>query len=91
MLVTGALVIVGCGGFGREVFSLVEALRQGGEEWAVEGFVDDNPSDLDLARVAELGSSVVGEVADLARRSEPVAAVIAIGSATARTAITAQS
>jgi sugar O-acyltransferase (sialic acid O-acetyltransferase NeuD family) len=82
------LVIIGCGGFGREVFALVEALRSVGSTWEVEGFADDAPSDLDLARVGDLGSQVIGTVTDLAERVSPFNAVVAIGSPQARIAIT---
>ena len=82
------LVIIGCGGFGREVFTLVQALRTVGEDWNVEGFVDDAPSDRDVDRVRDLGSQVIGNVTDLASRASPVHAVVAIGSAPARVAIT---
>jgi len=85
--VSEQLVIIGCGGFGREVFALVEALRARGGRWVVEGFVDDAPSDLDLARVRELGSRVVGSVADLVARMSPFTAVVAIGSPQIRRAI----
>lgn len=78
------LVIVGCGGFGREVLALVEALAG---PWRVAGFADDAPSADDLARVAELGSRVLGPVADLAHRKDPFAAVIAVGSPESRDAI----
>jgi sugar O-acyltransferase (sialic acid O-acetyltransferase NeuD family) len=85
--VSDQLVIIGCGGFGREVFALVEALRAQGGSWVVEGFVDDAPSDLDLARVGELGSRVVGSVNDLVARTSPFSAVVAIGSPQIRRAI----
>lgn len=85
---TGRLIIIGCGGFGREVFALVEALRAGGSSLEVEGFVDDAPSEVDLARVAALGSHVIGGVTDLAQRASPFESVVAIGSAQARIAIT---
>jgi len=87
---SGPLVIIGCGGFGRETFALVEALNRRGASWEFLGFVDDRPAAADLARVADLGATLVGKTADLARRTEPVAAVIAIGSATARMAIDEQ-
>lgn len=81
------LVIIGCGGFGREVLALVKALDGAGATWDFQGFVDDNPSGADLERATALGASVIGTVGDLARRTEPVTAVIAIGSAAARAAI----
>lgn len=86
---TGPLFIVGCGGFGREVFLLVNALTAVGQAWPVVEFVDDAPSAANLALVHALGSVHVGTVADLARRSEPFSAVIAIGDPTARASIAA--
>jgi len=85
--VSHRLVIIGCGGFGREVFSLVEALRAEGGTWVVEGFADDAPSEVDLARVGELGSRVIGSVTDLAGRTSPFSAVVAIGSPQVRAAM----
>jgi sugar O-acyltransferase (sialic acid O-acetyltransferase NeuD family) len=37
------LVIVGAGGFGREVFSIIHDINQVQETWDVLGFLDDNP------------------------------------------------
>jgi sugar O-acyltransferase (sialic acid O-acetyltransferase NeuD family) len=80
-------VIIGCGGFAREVHALVGAVTRAQGSLDLIGFVDDRPAVADLARVADLGARVVGTVADLARWPEPVAAVIAIGSADARAVI----
>lgn len=38
------IIIVGAGGFGREVAWLVERINKVYPEWEMEGFVDDNPS-----------------------------------------------
>lgn len=85
------LFIIGAGGFGREVFSIVAAVREAGTGLFEDaGFVDDGPSARDLERVADLGSAVVADVAALARRTEPFAAVLAIGSSDARRAIAAR-
>lgn len=84
---TQPLVIIGCGGFGREVHALVEALNRVQESYEVLGFVDDRPAVADLARIADLGAKVVGTVADLSRWHNPVNAVIAIGSAADRVAV----
>jgi sugar O-acyltransferase (sialic acid O-acetyltransferase NeuD family) len=83
-----ALVIVGAGGFGREVFSIVSALVDDGADWEVVGFADDGPSDEDRRRVAELGSRIVGSVRDVVDRPG-CSAVIAVGSPVARAAICA--
>lgn len=53
----------------------------------LEGFVDDSPSDVDRERVRRLGLGVVYTVRGLATRRQPFAAVIAVGSNSARRAI----
>ncbi|MGB9344656.1 MAG: hypothetical protein WCA90_01360, partial [Ilumatobacteraceae bacterium] len=42
------LVVVGAGGFGREVLDVVEAMNVGGAGIAVEGFVDDGDASVPL-------------------------------------------
>ena len=84
---TDPLFIIGAGGFGREVFSIIEVLVSSGSLPRPTGFIDDAPSARDLERVEALGSRVVGCVADLIGRTEPFSAVLAIGSAPARQAI----
>jgi sugar O-acyltransferase (sialic acid O-acetyltransferase NeuD family) len=85
--VTAPLFIIGAGGFGREVFSIIEALEGSGSLPHPAGFIDDAPSAADLDRVNALGSRVVGSVDDLIRRTEPFSAVLAIGSASNRETI----
>jgi sugar O-acyltransferase (sialic acid O-acetyltransferase NeuD family) len=82
--VTAPLFIVGAGGFGREVFNIIEALESSSTVPHPAGFIDDAPSTANLDRVDALGSQVVGTVDDLIRRTEPFSAVLAIGSASAR-------
>ena len=78
------LIIVGCGGFGREVFSLVESYNlTHGRRWSIKGFVDDAPSNRDDSRVQALGSRVLGPVSSLLENGS-AAAVIGIGSPTVR-------
>ncbi|MGB8385818.1 MAG: hypothetical protein WCG47_32035, partial [Dermatophilaceae bacterium] len=60
------LVIIGAGGFGREVFALVTAISPKGQPWVIDGFVDDHPFADDTARVHALGSHVLGTVEVLA-------------------------
>ena len=84
---TAPLFIIGAGGFGREVFSIIEALESSGSVPHPTGFVDDAPSAADLERVDVLGSRVVGSVDDLNRRTDPFSADLAIGCASARRTI----
>jgi sugar O-acyltransferase (sialic acid O-acetyltransferase NeuD family) len=79
--VTAPFFIIGAGGFGREVFSIIEALKGNGSVPRVTGFIDDNPSAADVANLDALGSRIVGSTDDLVRRKEPFNAVVAVGSA----------
>ncbi len=87
---TEQLFIIGAGGFGREVFSIVEAIAIAGGPRYDAAFIDDNPCAADLERVASLGSRVVGTIDSLVARDEPFVAVIAIGSPGVREAIAAR-
>lgn len=84
---TAPFFIIGAGGFGREVFSIIEALVDCGSVPPPTGFIDDGPSLLDLDNVALLGSSVVGSVDDMIGRTDHFSAVLAIGSNSARRTI----
>jgi sugar O-acyltransferase (sialic acid O-acetyltransferase NeuD family) len=57
----GSLVIIGCGGQGREIAAI--ALRMADESGGptVLGFVDDDPSDENVERVEALGLRVLGK------------------------------
>lgn len=76
------LVIVGCGGFGREVWTLVAALRATGASWRVEGFVDDEPSEDNVRLIKQLGTKVIGPVNALVGRRCSV--VVAVGAPAVR-------
>jgi len=82
--VSAPLFIIGAGGFGREVFSIIEALAADGGLARPAGFIDDAPSPLDLERVEALGSVVVGSVHDLVLRTGRFSAILAMGSASDR-------
>jgi sugar O-acyltransferase (sialic acid O-acetyltransferase NeuD family) len=84
---TNPLFIVGAGGFGREVFSIIQALNSTGEVPRIAGFIDDHPSDADVRNLEVLGSQIVGSIDDLVRRTEPFSAVLAVGSAVDRESI----
>lgn len=73
---TRELVIIGCGGFGREVWGLVSALRIAGSPWRVAGFVDDDPSPANLRLVERLGSAVIGAIGALRQGRRAVVAAV---------------
>ena len=54
------LVIVGCGGFGREVHDVVDAINELKPTWDLLGYVDDQPEEVNLSRVVSRGSRVLG-------------------------------
>lgn len=84
------LVIIGCGGFGREVYCLVMALNaDGAQPWRFEGFADDSPSNQNVRRTIDLGSACISSVVELTQRSTRFAAVIAVGSPPVRRSIAA--
>ena len=74
------LVIVGCGGHGREVYGIVQAINeQAGEPWKVLGFVDDAPSQVNRNRLNRLGVPYLGQVVELAALPTDTRYVIGIG------------
>ncbi|MFG1608590.1 acetyltransferase [Actinoplanes sp. NPDC049265] len=74
------LIIVGCGGHGREIFGIVQAVNASSEDpWKILGFVDDAPSDINLSRLDRLGVPFLGPVSDLSGLPDEVRYVIGIG------------
>lgn len=84
------LVIVGCGGFGREVHDVVDAINGLEPTWDLLGYVDDAPSEANLELVARRGASVLGGIDALAGMAPEVAYVIGIGSPAVKTTIDAR-
>jgi sugar O-acyltransferase (sialic acid O-acetyltransferase NeuD family) len=80
-------VIIGCGGFGREVFAIAEALNADGARWSVEGFLDDAPSAASKEAVDALGSQILGDLSMLTAAQHRFDAVIAVGSPAIRARI----
>jgi len=80
------IVVVGAGGFGREVVGLVLELSTTGHE-SIAGVVDDAPDPAHLRRLERLGVPFLGGVDDLARECRQTPVVLAIGSAAARRTI----
>ncbi|MFV2020853.1 NeuD/PglB/VioB family sugar acetyltransferase [Micromonospora sp. LOL_023] len=88
-MTAAGLVIVGCGGHGREVYDIVTAINNTRQQppWQVLGFIDDDPRPADKERLDRLGVPLLGAVSWLAGRTDPPAHVIAIGSPTARRSV----
>ena len=78
---TTPIVIVGCGGFGREVHDVVDALAP---EWDLVGYVDDAPSPGNVALVERRGSRVIGGTPWFAAAPPETRYVIGIGSGSVR-------
>ncbi|MCT2089343.1 acetyltransferase [Micrococcus terreus] len=62
---TQDLVIVGSGGFGREVADVVSAINaaESGPRWNLLGYLDDSPSTASIERADRQGLRVLGPVA----------------------------
>ena len=75
------IVIVGCGGFGREVHDVVDAL---GAAWDLVGYVDDDPSPVNVALVERRGARVIGGTSWFAGAPPETRYVIGIGSGSTR-------
>lgn len=85
-----ALVVVGAGGFGREVLDVVDATNAASESpaWRLLGVVDDRPTDRNLELLRRRGVRYIGSV-DESLRAEGLDAhyVVGIGSPKIRRAI----
>lgn len=78
------MVIVGAGGFGREVADVVAAIQADGGPVEMLGYVDDGPSDRDLARLAALKMPYLGTTDAFAAAGSPTGFVVAIANAAVR-------
>jgi sugar O-acyltransferase (sialic acid O-acetyltransferase NeuD family) len=88
--VTIELVLVGAGGFGREALDVVEASSESGEPIRVVGVVDDQPSALNLERLAARGYRHLGGV-DEVLAAEPTGwYLLGIGSPSVRARVAAR-
>jgi sugar O-acyltransferase (sialic acid O-acetyltransferase NeuD family) len=79
-MISGPIVIVGAGGFGREVLDVIEAINAAGGNLEFQGFIDDGPVDEQL--LARRAATLLGPSEAL--RESDVAYVVAIGSGSAR-------
>lgn len=85
------LVIVGAGGFGREVLDVVEAINAVHPTHELVGFVDDAITDINLERITARGAKHLGVVADhLDGPHAQVAYVVGIGGTATRRSLAAR-
>ena len=80
------LIIVGGGGFGREVCDLVAEINQAADgvddaqTWKLIGVVDDRLSAINSVRLVAAGVEQLGGVDDIVGQGERPAYVVGIGS-----------
>ncbi|MFC4016576.1 acetyltransferase [Micromonospora sp. GCM10011542] len=87
---TTRLVVVGCGGHGREVLTIARAMNDvapGRPPWHLLGVVDDRPTEENLKRLQQLDVPYLGGVAWLHDASPDVRHVIGIGDPRVRRAV----
>ncbi|WP_433392441.1 acetyltransferase [Micromonospora sp. KLBMP9576] len=87
---TTQLVVVGCGGHGREVLAIVRAINDvapGRPPWHPLGVVDDRPTEENLKRLQRLDVPYLGDVAWLHDAPPDARHVIGIGDPRVRRAV----
>lgn len=82
------LVVVGAGGFGRELLCLIRDLSEASGAWEFVGFLDDFAPDLRL--LTTLGTTHLGPRAAIRELSNDVAFLVGIGNGDARREISVQ-
>ena len=83
------IVIVGCGGHGREIFGIISAINEADRgRWNFLGFVDVAPQEANLRRLERLGTTLIGPPAELARLEAHY--VIGIGDPRVRARVAAE-
>lgn len=89
---TEEVVVIGAGGFGREVLDVIDAINNKSADpvWDVLGVVDDAPTSLNVQRLDVRGVSLIGGVDELLTRSTSCRYVIGVGSPTVRARIEEQ-
>lgn len=85
------LVVVGGGGFGREVLDVVDAINRSGGPIAFDllGVLDDGPSAKALGRLADSGREYLGTLSDWIQGGKPAKYVVAVGNPITRSKILA--
>jgi sugar O-acyltransferase (sialic acid O-acetyltransferase NeuD family) len=80
------LVVIGAGGFGREVLDVVDAINAAADApaWNVLGVLDDSPSDLNLERLRLRGIALLGGIDDFLSAKSDCQYVIGVGAPATR-------
>lgn len=82
------VVVVGASGFGREALDVLAAMRASGIPLSVSGVIDDDPSPVNLDRLASRGIPHLGTIDSwVATRQAPAGFVMGIGDPAIRRAI----
>jgi sugar O-acyltransferase (sialic acid O-acetyltransferase NeuD family) len=81
------LVLIGAGGFGREVAWLVDRINLQSPTWNLLGFIDD---DLSKRDTSFYGLPVIGDIEWLSNQPEDIHAVCCIGNTKIRESVIAQ-
>lgn len=78
---TTDIVVIGAGGFGREVLDVLEAWNHAHHEdkFTIRGVVDDAPSQINVDRLTARGYRHLGPISTLGTMTPPPAVVVAIG------------
>lgn len=74
------IVIIGAGGFGREVQWLLERINEKEKQWNILGYIDDGVT---VGTIVD-GLPVLGDITYLRETKEPLAVVCAVGSSKTR-------
>lgn len=88
---TSPIVVVGAGGFGREVLELIDAINAVHmASWEIIGVADDGPSEVNLNRLATFNVPYLGTVDRVLGESTAYRYVLAIGSPGVRRVLAAK-
>lgn len=66
------IIIIGAGGYGRELLQWIKDINEAGPTWEIAGFIDDNPVALDGL---ECDYSVIGTIKDWQPKKDEVFAL----------------
>ncbi|RIV39631.1 NeuD/PglB/VioB family sugar acetyltransferase [Micromonospora radicis] len=83
------LVVVGCGGHGREIAQVAAAINEaaGRQVWRLVGFVDDAPSDRNRKRAELAGAPYLGTLATLGQLPPQTHVTLGLGDPRVRRAV----